>query len=138
MAIVDDVEEHVRGVGTVGEVADFVDHEQRRVSVCNEGVSETSLPKGSGELVDELGSGDEERIESVLDGAVSDGDGEMCFPAAGFSHEDQTPSLGNEVRERAEPSRDNRTVDCRVKSKSSMVLKKGKLARLDRRPSRVC
>ena len=97
MTIVDDVEEHVGSVGPVGEIADFIDHEQRRVSVGDEGVSETSLPKGSGELVDELGSGNEERIETVLDGTVSDGDGEMGFSAAWFSHEDQTPSLGNEV-----------------------------------------
>jgi hypothetical protein len=116
MAIVDHVEEHVGGVGPVGEIADFVDDEQRRVSVCNEGVSKTSLAKGRRELVDELGSSDEERIESVLDGAVSDGDGEMGFPAAGFSHEDETSSLGEEVggKSRAEEGQAYGRLQCEV------------------------
>src|SRR3989304_4522894 len=81
----------------INEGSTLVDDEQRRVSVCNEGVSETSLAKGGRELGDERGSRDEERIESVLDGAVSDGDGEMGFPAAGFPHKDETSSLGDEV-----------------------------------------
>jgi hypothetical protein len=98
MAIVDHVEEHVRGIGSVGEIAYFVNDKQRRVSVGDEGVSETSLAKGGGELVDELSRGDETGIESVLDSAVRDGDGEMGFPATRFSHEDEASSLGDEVR----------------------------------------
>jgi hypothetical protein len=40
MALVDDVEEHVGGVGAVGEIADFVDDEDRGMRVDRQGVRE--------------------------------------------------------------------------------------------------
>src|SRR3712207_659590 len=77
VAVVDDVKEHVGGVSAVREVADFIHDEHRRVGVPNEGLREPTFPESAGELVDELGGGDEERVEAVLYGAVCDGDGEM-------------------------------------------------------------
>ena len=73
---VDDVEEHVGGVGPVGEVADFVDNEHRRMRVGREGVRELAGAKGRREIVDERGGRGEEGIEAVLDRAVRDSDGE--------------------------------------------------------------
>ncbi len=43
VALVDDVEEHVGGVGAVGEVADLVDDEHGRVGVARERLGEPPL-----------------------------------------------------------------------------------------------
>ena len=47
VAVVDDVEEHVGGVGAVGEVADFVDDEDVRVDVACERVGQAPLRKAA-------------------------------------------------------------------------------------------
>ena len=97
MAVVDHVEEHVRRVGAVGQIADFVDDEGRRVRVGRERFGETSFPKRRREIVDEFGGGREEGIESVLDGAVGDGDGEVRLASARLAQKDQAAPLGDEV-----------------------------------------
>ena len=55
MAVVDDVEEHVGGIGAVGQVADFVDHEHVRLRVRGERVREPTGAKRGGEIVDDFG-----------------------------------------------------------------------------------
>jgi hypothetical protein len=55
------------------------------------------LSKGCGEVIDELGGGDEQSVETVLDGPVGESDGEMSFAAAGLAEEDQAAALGDEV-----------------------------------------
>src|SRR4030095_10034927 len=70
MPVVDYVEEHVRRIGTVGEIPDFVDDEHSGVRVGRQSFGETSLAKGRRQVVDHLGGGGEVRVESVLDRAV--------------------------------------------------------------------
>ena len=74
MTVVDDVEEHVRRVGAVGEVAHLVDHQDVGMGEARERLGQTPLAEGRRELVDELCGGDEERLEPVLDRPVGDGD----------------------------------------------------------------
>jgi hypothetical protein len=44
VAVVDDVVEDIRGVGTVRETADLVDHEHVRMGIGEQGFVEASLP----------------------------------------------------------------------------------------------
>jgi hypothetical protein len=67
------------------------------ISVARERCGKLPLAERSREIVDELGRGDEERIEAVLDGAIGNGDRKMCLAAARFAVQDQTTSLGDEV-----------------------------------------
>jgi hypothetical protein len=97
MTLVDHVEEHVRRVGTVGQIAHLVDDEDRRMGVGREGLGEAPLTEGGRELVDELGGRGEESIEAVLDGPVGDGDGEVCLAASRLAQEDEAASFGDEV-----------------------------------------
>ena len=97
VAIVDHVEEHVGRVGAVGEVSDLVHHQQGGMGVGGESLGQAPGAKGGRELVDELGGGDEESVESVLDGAVGDGHGQVGLAAAGLAREDQAAALGDEV-----------------------------------------
>jgi hypothetical protein len=107
VAVVDDVEEHVGRVASVGEVADLVDHEHGGMGVGREGLHEASLATGAREIVDERGGGGEERLEAVLDGAVREGDGEVRLAAARLAGEDQATALGDEVgRERGAEQRE--------------------------------
>ena len=95
--VVDDVEQDVGGVRTVGEVADFVDDQDVGVSVARQGLRKPAGTEGGGQLVDQLRGGDEEGIESVLDGSVGDGDRQMGLSATGLTDEDQRAALGDEV-----------------------------------------
>ena len=72
MPLVDDVEEHVGGVGAVGEVADLVDDEDGGMRVGRQRLRELPGAKRGREVVDERGGGREVRIEAVLDGAIGD------------------------------------------------------------------
>ena len=53
MPLVDDVEEHVGGVGAVGEIADLVDDEHGRMRVGRQRLRELPGAKRGGEIVDE-------------------------------------------------------------------------------------
>jgi len=83
VTIVDNVEQHVGGVGPVGEVADLVDDEDVGVDVLGQGLAQPALAAGGGEIVDEFSGSGEERRGAVLDGAVSDGDRQMRLPPTG-------------------------------------------------------
>ncbi len=95
--VVDDVEEDVGGVGTVGQVADLIDDQHMGLRVGGEGSPELPVPAGVGEVVNELGRSDEAHCEAVLDGLVPDGDSEMCLSAAGFPLQDQVSAFGDQL-----------------------------------------
>ena len=98
VAIVDDVEEHVRRVGAVSEVSDFVDDQDVRVGEARERLGETTLAEGRRELVDEFCGGDEQRLEAVLDRPIGDGHGKVSLAPTGLTQQDETATLGDEVR----------------------------------------
>ncbi len=90
VALVDDVEEDVGGVRSVGEIADLVDDEDVGMGVGGQDVAEPALARGGGQLVDEGGRRGEARLEAVLDRAGGDGDGPMGLAGA-------TGPAGNEA-----------------------------------------
>ena len=69
---------------------------------------------GVGQILDDFGGGGAKGVETILDGAIADGHGEMSFAAAGLAVEDQRAALGDE---------DCRRVDCKVKSNSPSLHK---------------
>ncbi len=97
VAVVDDVEEHVGSVGSVGQVTDLIDDQDRRVSVAREGLGESAGTEGGGQLVDQLRGSDEQGIEAGLDCAISDGDRQVGLAASWLADEDQGATLGDEV-----------------------------------------
>ena len=110
VTIVDDVEEHVRCVGAVGEVADFVDHQDVRMGEAGERFGQAPGAEGRRELVDEFCGGDEEGFEPVLDRPIGDRDSQMSLPPTGLAQQDEAAALGDEVRRerRAEESQAHR------------------------------
>jgi hypothetical protein len=70
MALVDDVEEHVGGIGPVREVAHFVDDEDGRMGVLRQGVRQLAGAKRRREVVNERRRGREEGVEAILNRAV--------------------------------------------------------------------
>ncbi len=80
VAFVDDVEQDVGGVGSIGEVTDLIDHQDGGMSVARQSQGELAGAEGGRQFVDELRGCHEEGIEVVLDRAVSDGDREMGLP----------------------------------------------------------
>jgi hypothetical protein len=97
VALVDDVEEHVRRVGAVAQVPDLVDHEDVGMRVGRQDVAEPALAGGGGQLVDEGGRRGEAGLEAVLDGAVGDGDGQVRLAGATGPAGDQAKALGDEL-----------------------------------------
>ncbi|GAC1455772.1 MAG: hypothetical protein PVSMB1_05340 [Gemmatimonadaceae bacterium] len=98
MAIVDHVEEHVRGVRAVREVAHFVDDQDAGMDVRRQDVSEPAAAKRGREIINEFGGGDKPRVEAILNRPIGDRHGQMCFAAARFPTEDQTATVGHEIR----------------------------------------
>ena len=98
MSLVDDMEEHIGGVGAVREIADFIDHQDRGMRVRRQRVRELARAKRGREVIDECGGGRKEGIEAVLDGAVRDRDCQVGFSAARFAREDDRASLSDKVR----------------------------------------
>jgi hypothetical protein len=97
MPIIDDVKQHVGGVGAAREVPDLIDDQDRRMRVRRERGGKASSAKRRREIIDQFCGRDKQRIEPVLDGAVRDRDGEMRFPPARFAVEDHTVAFGREV-----------------------------------------
>jgi hypothetical protein len=65
VAFVDNVKEDVGSVVAVREVADFIDNEQMRFQVAHKRVTQFAIAAGRREVVDEIRSGREERIEAI-------------------------------------------------------------------------
>ena len=89
MAIIDDVKQHVGGIGPVGEVPDLVDNEDRGVGVRGQGVGEPTATEGRREIIDQFGGGDKPGVEAVLDRAIRNGDCQVRFAATGFAAQDE-------------------------------------------------
>ncbi len=103
MALVDDVEEDVRRVRSVDEVADLVDDEDVRVDEFGEGLAQLALLVGEREPLDELIGAREERLEAVLDCFVGDRDREVRLPRPARAVEDRAASLRDELRAEEAP-----------------------------------
>jgi len=97
VSVVDDVGEHVRGIGAVGGVADFVDDEEGGVGVAGQPLGEPPVSKGRGEMIDEFDDGDEVGVEVVLYGAIGNGDGQVSLAASRLALEDQRPAFRDDV-----------------------------------------
>ena len=97
VALVHHVEEHVGGVGRVGQVAELVDDEHAGLDVGGERLLEAALASRLGEGVDEhlrrLAVG----AEAVLDGPVGDAHGEVGLAASGLALQHQAPALAHEL-----------------------------------------
>jgi hypothetical protein len=87
MAMIDDVIEHVRRIGAVGQVADLVDDEDIRRDVATERVGEATVARCDRKIFDQLGGADEERVEAVLDRPIADRDGDVRLAAPRLSVE---------------------------------------------------
>lgn len=71
VAFIDDAIEHVRGVGRVREVPEFIDHEHVRVQKGRERGVEPSLGRGARQFPDQRIRADEVRLVAVLDRATA-------------------------------------------------------------------
>ena len=74
---------------------------------------------GVGEILDELGGGGKQSLETVLDGAVCDGDRQMGFATAGFARQDQRSSFGDKVR--SEVGTEERLPKSRLQSEIELI-----------------
>ena len=83
IAMIDHLEEHVGGVGAIGQVPHLVDDEDVRLHVRHQGLGQPAFVRRGGELLDELGRGGKAGIVAVLDGTISDRYGEVRF-TSGF------------------------------------------------------
>lgn len=110
MPLIDDVKQHVRGVRTVGEIADFVDDQDRRMSIGRQGHGQFADAKAGGQIVDQGRSRREERIEAVLNRTVGVCDRGVRFAASGFAGEDDRRSVTKSGAS-AEPSMCSRSDD---------------------------
>ena len=88
MALVNDMEEHVRRVGAVGEIADFIDDQDGGMRVGRQRLRQLARAERRREVVDERGDGGKEGVETILNRSIGDGDREMGFAAARFTGED--------------------------------------------------
>ena len=84
VAVVDDMEEDVGGVGTVGETADLIAGRQLGPDVSGERVTKKAMASRGREGLDQIVGGGDESVVAVEDGLVGDGAGERgpAAPAA--------------------------------------------------------
>jgi len=120
VALIDDLEEAVGGVGAVGQVAELVDDEDGGRDIGFEQFFVVAAAGGGMQVAEQLRGGGEARVEAVLDGLVGDRDG-------GPSSTSARPSVTiSGARKR--PSVLRLTDVWKAKSNSSMVLRKGNFA----------
>lgn len=106
-----DVEEDVCGVVAVGEVADLVDHQDVRLEVARERVTQLALATGTRKVVDELGAVDEEAIEPFCRARYAIAMARCVFPRPGLpSRITELPSR-TKSGESSEPNVVRRRVD---------------------------
>jgi uncharacterized protein YidB (DUF937 family) len=91
VALADDPEEHIGGIGGVALIAELVDDEDVRMQVGLERLFQAAALGGVGELTDQLVGRGEAGLEAVLDGTIGDGDPEMRFPSSGRAGENRAP-----------------------------------------------
>ena len=83
----DELEEQVGGFGFEGDVADFVDDDQRVAAEAAELVVEPAGAVGEGEAVDPFGGGGEHDAVAGVAGADGQADGEVGLAGAGRAEE---------------------------------------------------
>jgi hypothetical protein len=88
------MEEHVGGVWPVGQISNLVDHQHVRVRVSCQRLLEMSLLAGVREILNEFRRGGEERLEAILNRAISDGYCQMGFATAGLAVKNQRAPFG--------------------------------------------
>ena len=93
----DELEEQVGGFGFEGDVADFVDDDQRVAAEPAQLVVETAGGVGEGEAVDPFGGGGEHDAVPGVAGADGHTDGEVGLAGAGRAEEDDVVAGGDEV-----------------------------------------
>ena len=93
----DELEEQVGGFGFEGDVADFVDDEQRVAAEAAELVVESAGGVGVGEAVDPFGGGGEGDAVAGVAGADAEADGEVGLAGAGRAEEHDVVAGGDEV-----------------------------------------
>ena len=96
--VIDHMEQDVGGIGSIGQVAELVDHQYMRVGVGYKRLLETSFLAGIGEILDEFGCGCEQSFEAILDRSIPDGNRQMGLTEACLAEKDQRPALEDEVR----------------------------------------
>src|ERR1700730_871310 len=96
--VIDHMEQDVGGIGSIGQVAEFVDQQYMRVGVGYKRLLETSFLAGIGELLDQFGCGCEQSFAAILDRSIPDGNRQMSLTAACLPEKDQGPALSDEVR----------------------------------------
>src|SRR5208282_6458457 len=96
VAVVDDFEQQVGGVGVIGQVTDFVKHEQAGAGV----ETELAATPGGGipvQVGEQVGDGAEQGGVAGQDGSVGDIFGNQGFAQAGRAAQDQVAAAGEEV-----------------------------------------
>jgi len=74
VSVVDDVKEHVRGIGAVRQIADLVDNQDAGLKIGRQRIGESAAPKRCRQVVNQLGGCNEERVGAVLNRAVGNRD----------------------------------------------------------------
>jgi hypothetical protein len=85
VSVADDAEEHVRSVGSVALVAEFVNHKNVRMHVKFEDLLKSPALYGAGEIPDQFVGAHKAGLKAVLDGAIADGHSEVRFASAGWT-----------------------------------------------------
>ena len=78
-----------------------------------------SSPAGVRKILDQFCRRGAQGLETILDGAIANGYGQMRFPSAGFALEDQRPSLGDEVR--AQVTAEQGVFECTLQSEIELI-----------------
>jgi hypothetical protein len=94
----DELEEQVGCLGLEGDVADFVDDEQRDAAELDQFILEPPGVVGVGELADPFGGGGESGAVPGLAGADAQADGQVGLAGAGRAEEYHVVAGGDEVQ----------------------------------------
>ena len=94
----DELEEQVRGFGFEGDVADFVDDEQRVAAEADQFVLEPAGVVGVGEAVDPLAAVANSTRWPAWQARIAEADGEVGFAGAGRAEEHDVLFGGDEVQ----------------------------------------
>jgi esterase/lipase superfamily enzyme len=85
VSLTDDAEEHVRSVGSVALVAEFINHKNVQMHVKFKNLLESPALYSAKKIPDQFVGAHKTRLETVLDGAIPDGHSEVHFASAGWT-----------------------------------------------------
>jgi hypothetical protein len=98
VALADDPEEHIRGIGCVALIAELVDDEHMRMQIGFERFFQPAALCGVGKLSDQLVRGGEASLEAVLDRSIGDGHPEMRFSSPRWTGENGASAFTDQLR----------------------------------------